>query len=323
MAAISRQALAELSLKYLYFMVFIKSASIETLRSYRLDLLQAFELPKDALPSGRENFSNPAPRPPASLDSEAEDGLLRVCRAAVSRWSTLAPASRNRKAATLKSFLGWLHQQSLISRDLAAQIHAPKVPIRLPHHLSVDEVQALLTHLKNELQQGRPAQEALILILILYGGGLRISEACGLEWSQVSNEGRVLRVRGKGAKERMVTLPPMAAAWLWRSPSRGLFRYVFGDGPLSTRKAYEIVRQAGSRAGLIKPLHPHALRHSYATHLLASGANLRTLQELLGHQSLQATERYTHLSIDQLARTLEECHPLSTRAAKIRKLRNS
>ncbi|HWU44604.1 MAG TPA: tyrosine-type recombinase/integrase, partial [Bdellovibrio sp.] len=86
--------------------------------------------------------------------------------------------------------------------------------------------------------------------------------------------------------------------------------FVFGEEALSQRRAYEMVRQSGVRAGLLKPLHPHALRHSFATHLLSSGANLRTLQELLGHESLQATEKYTHLGIDQLARTMEQLHPL-------------
>jgi integrase/recombinase XerC/integrase/recombinase XerD len=87
--------------------------------------------------------------------------------------------------------------------------------------------------------------------------------------------------------------------------------FVFGNSALSTRKGYEIVRRAGQSAGLLKPLHPHALRHSFATHLLESGANLRSLQELLGHRTLQATQRYTHVSLNQLARTLEERHPLS------------
>ena len=90
--------------------------------------------------------------------------------------------------------------------------------------------------------------------------------------------------------------------------------YVFGEQALSTRVAYDIVRKAGVRAGLLKPLHPHALRHSYATHLLRSGANLRVLQALLGHATLQATSRYTHIGIDDLARTLEAHHPTAGRS---------
>ena len=85
--------------------------------------------------------------------------------------------------------------------------------------------------------------------------------------------------------------------------------YIFGDKPMDSRAAYALIRTRGAKAGLLRPLHPHALRHSFATHLLSSGANLRSLQELLGHSSLQATEKYTHLSLNQLARTLEKTHP--------------
>ena len=87
--------------------------------------------------------------------------------------------------------------------------------------------------------------------------------------------------------------------------------YAFGEHELNTRTAYEMIRGLGKKVGLMNPLHPHALRHSFATHLLASGANLRTLQTLLGHDSLQATEKYTHLNVDQLARLIEQTHPLA------------
>ena len=89
-----------------------------------------------------------------------------------------------------------------------------------------------------------------------------------------------------------------------------LHLFVFGETALNSRKGYELIRKLGKQAGLMNPLHPHALRHSYATHLLANGANLRTLQSLLGHESLQATEKYTHLSVDHLARLIDSSHPL-------------
>jgi site-specific recombinase XerD len=305
--------------KFMFFMAFIKSASRETLRSYRGDISQAFgltdaELPRLAELEGIETGRLRSPGKPLKLD---ESALLDACRNALQGWSRLAPASRNRKAATLKSFLGWLFDERSIERDLALQIHAPKVPIRLPHHLSVDEALALLADLKKRRDEAidEPTQASLVrdlaLILLLYGGGLRISEACALERSQVSEGSRILRVRGKGGKERVVALPPMAADALWALMKQTSGTFVFGVEPIATRKAYEIVRSSAAIAGLVKPLHPHALRHSFATHLLSSGANLRTLQELLGHSSLQATQRYTHLGIDQLARTLEDFHPLS------------
>ena len=112
-------------------------------------------------------------------------------------------------------------------------------------------------------------------------------------------------------------MPPVSFEVLnaWKKKSFNN-EYVFGETALNPRTAYEMIRQSGARAGLLQPLHPHALRHSFATHLLSSGANLRTLQELLGHESLTATEKYTHLGIDQLARTMERVHPLGNNKLK-------
>lgn len=151
------------------------------------------------------------------------------------------------------------------------------------------------------------------LILLLYGGGLRVSEACALQWKDLVEGARSLRIRGKGGRERVVAVPERTWEALTALKREGAT--VFNG--LGERKAYEWVRQAGARAGLLKPLHPHALRHSYATHLLTSGADLRVLQELLGHRSLAATQKYTHLSLDHLARSLEKHHPLS--ASKLKK----
>lgn len=305
--------LLEISRKFLFYMCFIKSASPETLRSYRSDLTQAFQLNPGTLELPTEDQAPPK-KTSNKLPKLSDDELLQACRSALHQWTHLAPASRNRKAACLKSLLNWLLDEGCIERDLAAQIHSPKVPQRLPHHLSVDEVLALLESTRRDLAGAASAESAratsreLALILLLYGGGLRISEACSLEWNRVDLKKRSLRVKGKGGQERIVVLPPMVLAALDPLPRSG--PYVFGNEPLSTRSAYEIVRSRGVRAGLLKPLHPHALRHSYATHLLSSGANLRTLQELLGHRTLQATQRYTHIGIDQLARTMENCHPL-------------
>jgi integrase/recombinase XerC/integrase/recombinase XerD len=148
-----------------------------------------------------------------------------------------------------------------------------------------------------------------LLFVIIYGSGLRVSEACALEWRNIDLHKRVLRVAGKGGKERLVPLTAFAAQLLQtRSTPAG--SSLWGPQGLSARVAYNWIRERGAKAGLLRPIHPHALRHSFATHLLTSGANLRTLQELLGHESLQATQKYTHLGIDHLARTLESHHPL-------------
>ena len=300
------QSLHVYVLKYLNSIENVESYSTHTVRSYRVDLGQAFGI-----------LTSPDPellkKPPPKKLGLSEEALLSACRSAMTGWSALAPASRNRKAATLKSFLNWLFEQRLIERDLALHVHGPKVPHRLPHHLSVDEAMALLKSLESQVSAAGTAADrarALMdqaLILLLYGGGLRVSEACSLTWKNVDFSSRVLRILGKGGKERLVALPERVFDALALLPRDGAF--VFGEEALSTRKAYEHVRSQGARAGLLQALHPHALRHSFATHLLTSGANLRTLQELLGHTSLQATQRYTHIGIDQLANTLEKFHP--------------
>ena len=291
-------------------MKYIKTASSATLRSYSSDLGQAFGMEFEENSGAKKH--RVIQGPPSRLN---ESELLRICREAQLRWAPLSPSSRNRKAACLKSFLGWLHKERATDRDLSLQIHAPKVPQRLPHFLSFDEAKAVVDSLKSDLRNAETQERAdlcqrdLALILLLYGGGLRVSEACLLRWADVESGGKILRIKGKGGRERLAALPPVAQAAVeaLRRPS---LPYVFGTEPLSTRKAYDIVRSRGAAAGLLKPLHPHALRHSYATHLLSDGANLRTLQELLGHSSLQATQRYTHVSLDQLGETLEKLHPL-------------
>jgi integrase/recombinase XerC/integrase/recombinase XerD len=279
-------------------MDFVKSSSPLTLKAYKKDLEQA--------------FGEKSPKADASGLNETE--LLTLVREAQNSWAGLSLSSRNRKSATLKSFFGWAYQEQLTERDLSTQITCPKVPKKLPHFLSVDEALAVL-HSYDKKDTSLLSLRDKTLFLVLYGAGLRVSEACVLKWTDVHFSSRSLRLIGKGHKERLVILPSLAIETLQylRKISDDENVYVFGVGTeaLNPRIAYEWVRTRGAKAQLMKPLHPHALRHSFATHLLSSGANLRTLQELLGHESLQATEKYTHLGVDQLARTLETHHPLS------------
>lgn len=282
-----------------------KSSSPQTLRAYKTDLAQAFELKE--LKSW--NFCNNQTTIKQShlaqiSDNEAQD-LLKICRNAQSRWENLSPASRNRKSACLKSFLKWLYEEGFIEKNLSHRLILTKRQKKLPRFLSVDEIVALL-------KSSHKDQNLHLLLLLLYGAGLRVSEACELKWSSVSFEQRALKILGKGQKERLVIAPKHVFQSLRKQEKSG--DYIFGELPLCTSKAYQMVRKAGIKAQLIRPIHPHALRHSFATHLLTSGANLRTLQELLGHSSLQATEKYLHLDIHELARTLEDLHPLTQKS---------
>lgn len=301
---------------YLYSMIFVESVSRHTVRAYKIDLSQAFYLDKGDLEASPN-------RPEHPFSARDAGVLLSKIREAQRRWGPLSPASRNRKTATLKSFLGWLHREGLIEKDLAALLNSPKVPQRLPKHLSVDEAIVLIRSLESDFStSGKDRANSdnsklkaalnLGLVSLLYGGGLRVSEACELESKNVDWKNGTCRIMGKGSKERVIALPKLSVEALKSLRDLQTGRFVFGAEPLSTRVAYDIVKNAGLRAGLLKPLHPHALRHSFATHLLRSGANLRVLQALLGHATLQATSRYTHVGLDDLARTLEAHHPQGT-----------
>lgn len=303
---------------FLKELAYVRSASPFTLKAYWLDLRQAFEFPAEHLnpawgPQADGNFLVEGRAFLKAGPSWTEAELLVRAKKAQQRWGSLSASSRNRKTATLKSLFSWLHAEGRTEGDLSNRLTAPKVPHRLPHYISVDEVTAVLKSFPEKTDL--PDQQKKVLFLLLYGGGLRISEACRLKWTSFSE--RLVRVLGKGGKERLIPLPHLTLSELrkLRALSEGS-EFVFGEAPLHPRKAYEWIRSSGRNAGLLNELHPHALRHSFATHLLGQGANLRTLQELLGHESLRATERYTHLGIDQLARTLESTHPLGEKKRK-------
>ncbi|MFN7730161.1 MAG: tyrosine-type recombinase/integrase [Bdellovibrio sp.] len=295
--------------KYLKFLESVEQSSPHTLRAYKNDLSQVFG-------------SAGAPKPPALNSSTAPDWLLKQARAAQRAWGELSLATRNRKIATLKSFFNYLKREKIVQEDLALKLASPRVPKKLPHFLSADEAIAVLKILEHETQSEPGKAFDLLLFLLLYGAGLRVSEACDLKWSQIASDGHTATVLGKGGKERVIAFPKSLAPLLKKRGGRLVSApgdSIWGSKPLNTRTAYEMIRQAGARAGLMKTLHPHALRHSFATHLLQSGANLRTLQELLGHASLQATEKYTHLGLQELARTMEKHHPLGVTKHQVKR----
>ncbi|OFZ20229.1 MAG: hypothetical protein A2Z20_00540 [Bdellovibrionales bacterium RBG_16_40_8] len=317
MSSKHEQILANLAANYLNFQEFAKTSSRCTSKSYASDLNQflaplgvgtiIFNNEKWLLSTKNGHLMPPKiSKHNINLSSQKLIGLVRLAQ---KRWASLAPASRNRKSACLKSFFRWLYNEELLRADLGAQIICQKVPQKMPHFLSMDEALSLVQFLTNSKSKDRDRD--LALILLLYGGGLRVSEACNLKWSELDLSTRTIVVKGKGGKERKVALVRLLVEALKRLSRNS--KYVFSSQkdtePINTRVAYEIVRRSGAQAGLMKPLHPHALRHSFATHMLSSGTDLRILQELLGHESLTATQKYLHLSIDSLARTMEENHP--------------
>lgn len=267
----------------------IQSASALTIKAYQIDLTQVFKDKK------------------AQFDKQED--IWTTARPTFNEWGKLSLASRNRKIAALKSFFNWLYRENIINKNYSTLLVCPQVPKKIPHFLSVDEAIAVLKNLDNPSSEDIRSKQKTLFIL-LYGAGLRISEACQLQWKNIDLDERKMRIKGKGDKERFSILPEFCVTHLKKIQKQHTV-YVFGEKPLDRRQGYDLIRTLGQQTALDKPLHPHALRHSYATHLLASGANLRTLQKLLGHESLQATEKYTHLGIDHLARIVDSSHPLA------------
>jgi len=293
--------ISELIPKYLKYIENIQSCSPLTIKAYTLDLKQTYT------DKNTNKF--------IQKEMQADDVWL-ITRAALNQWAKLSMASRNRKIATLKSFFNWLYQENLIERNFSSLLICPKVPKKIPDFLSVDEIMSVVKIYSNrELLHLELCEKNLFILL--YGGGLRISEACGLKWKDIDFTYRKILILGKGNKERLLILPEFCILNLKKLKSENEkyydkpTEYVFGEKKLNPRTGYQMIRNAGTKAGLMNKIHPHSLRHSFATHLLASGANLRTLQTLLGHESLAATEKYTHLNIDALGRMVEAVHPLS------------
>ena len=328
------QEIQEIIDKYLKFLEFHKNYSKLTLKSYKSDLFQFFDLKgpskpqkKGVLPPSPEARGATAGSPSGGI---AEESFTPKARGAAAGGASPPPlsaflkkiiverppqgssATRNRKTAVLKSFLKWLHQNGYIDEDLNRKIKSPKIAAKIPSFLSLDEVTALIDAVKeSDKRQDKNAKRDLTLILLLYGGGLRVSEACKVCFQDFDFEKRTLLIEGKGSKERLITLPRPVTDHLLSLKKNT--NYVFGEKPLSQKTAYLIVRNWGQRSGLKKNISPHVLRHSYATHLLESGSDLRILQSLLGHESLSATQKYTKIQLSQMEKTLSKHHPLSLR----------
>lgn len=244
----------------------------------------------------------------------------------------LAPSSLRRRAAALKGFYRFAFGDGLIGSDIAAHLDLPRQSRLLPETLTVDEVERLLEATGGEGRRRRKAntREAVALrdralLELLYASGLRISEALGLDRESLQLEGGLVRVIGKGDKERIVPVGDVALRWLarylaWPRPE-WLAVAGLGDGPgtpvfvtqrgtrLGRQAAWGVVKDAAQTAGLGERVSPHTLRHSFATHLLEGGADLRVVQELLGHASISTTQLYTHLTGERIKEVYARAHP--------------
>jgi integrase/recombinase XerD len=229
----------------------------------------------------------------------------------------LAPTSLRRRAASIRGFYRFAFGEGLIGVDVAQHIDLPRQPRLLPETLGVDEVERLL--------EAAPDLRARALLELLYAAWLRVSEALGLDLEDLSLDGGFVRVIGKGDRERLVPVGDVALDWLgrWLAEGRpalldlGRAASVRG-GPLflgnrgsrlARQQAFAIVKSAAREAGLSDRVSPHTLRHSFATHLLEGGADLRIVQELLGHASISTTQLYTHLTGERVREVYARAHP--------------
>jgi integrase/recombinase XerD len=303
--------IAPLILDFLAYLELERGLSRNTLAAYRCDLRQFGEfLDRRGLTVQTSTHGDLA----AFLSELAAGG---------EEHPPVAPSTLARKVACLRSFYRHLRMDATIEHDPTADLHGPRKPQRLPHVLSRGDVARLLSQPQGA---GPLALRDRALLETMYACGLRASEAVGLELSDVDLEEGLLCARGKGSKERLVPIGRQAVGALlaYRSDGRPQLldertraqTKVFVNrrgGGLTRQGLYKIVQGHARHAGLEDRMSPHTLRHSFATHLLAGGCDLRSLQEMLGHADLATTQVYTHLSAERLKDAYFSAHPRATR----------
>jgi integrase/recombinase XerC len=235
----------------------------------------------------------------------------------------LAKSSLARRSAAAHSFSAWMRQEHIVEGDPAARLRAPKSSNALPRVLTENQLDDIFRLLTDRCKEGEPiAYRDLAVIELLYGSALRVSELCGLDIDDVDLERLTVRVMGKGSKQRVVPFGVPASraiqsylargrpSLLAENPTPALFLGARA-GRLGTRTVYTLVAALLEHFPGSGPAGPHALRHSAATHLLDGGADLRAVQEMLGHASLGTTQRYTHVSTERLKESYRLAHPRS------------
>jgi integrase/recombinase XerD len=296
---------------FLAYLELERGLSRNTLDAYRTDLMQLGEFLDrrgvDAVDATHADLATFLSELTVAVDAGAQDAETRRPAA-----STVA-----RKVACLRSFYRHLRREGVIEHDPTADLRGPPKPQRLPRVLSRDEVARLLSQPTGTEPL---ALRDRALLEVMYACGLRASEAIGLELSDVDLQEALLRARGKNSKERIVPIGRQAVSALLAYRNRGR-PALLGDRaqirlllnsrgtPLTRQGLYKIVQGHAARAGLADRMSPHTLRHTFATHLLAGGCDLRSLQEMLGHADLATTQVYTHLSAERLKSVYFEAHP--------------
>lgn len=245
-------------------------------------------------------------------------------RAAALYKENYAKSSMARKLSAARSFFHYLLKKKHIASDPSERVHNPRQEKRCPRFLNADEVFSLLDAENEDKESARRLRD-LALAELLYGSGLRVSEALALNIGEANPENAAIRVTGKGSRERIAPLSDSCRerlkAWLekrslWALPNESALFVGRRGARLGRREAIRILDAMSAKAGLERAVSPHGLRHSFATHLLAAGADLRSVQELLGHKKVTTTERYTHLSLENLISVYDRAHPRSDASNK-------
>jgi len=298
---------------FLEFLRYNRNVSPHTLRAYESDLSQFL-----SFIAGRAG-GKPDEVAVVRFDTDAVRGFLHeLHRRGTSR------ASAARRLAALRTFARYLIREGQLGEDPTALVGAPRKEQTLPSHLADEDMKRLLASPDATSRAGRRDRAILELF---YASGLRLSELVDLDLEDVNLAGRVARVRGKGGKERLVPFNNPTAEALRAMTAdhrafgeraravsaRGRRRHALflnlRGGRLTTRSVDRVVRRYVREAAIRQPISPHALRHTFATHLLQAGADLRAIQELLGHSRLSTTQRYTHLDVGRLMDVYRKAHP--------------
>ncbi len=309
--------LAEWIERYLAYLRYQRNASEHTLRNYASDLQQFL----DHLTHTPEGADRPEPALEQIDNLTIREFLGRLHRRGNRKSSTA------RRLAAIRSFLKFLSVEGAIASNPAKLVASPRQEKRLPDFLALDAVAALVEAPDTSTAAGKRDRAILEL---LYGTGIRASELVGLDLGDLDLQEQLVRVIGKGRKERIVPFGrkageavadylqsrgELAGHELGGSAAEAVFLNVRG-GRLTARSLGNIVNKHVNRLAQRMKVHPHTLRHTFATHMLNAGADLRSIQEMLGHESLSTTQKYTHVSVEQLVRVYQSAHPRAKKLAQ-------
>lgn len=294
--------------RYLVYLKTQRGCSSHTLRAYGNDLKQWLEHWAKGRPAAKSTIE--------VLGATLKATDLRSYISGL--YDTHERSSLCRKLSAIRSFLRHARAQAWISRDVGVLVPTPKTKRKLPNFLKVEEASELVEAPDSSTRLGRRDRA---LFELLYGCGLRVSEAVGLDLGDVDLKTQWVRVLGKGSKERMVPFGDSAReaveAWLSDRGEPGKSEPLFTNFKgtrLTSRSVARILTKHLIRIASSKNLSPHGLRHSFATHLLSRGADLRTIQEMLGHVQLSTTQRYTHVDLGALVSEYQGAHPLNRKS---------